>query len=150
MEFKIIGWVNMINIDNEDLDDETFENKMLEKADYIGEVLIGERKIKLQLPKRKPQLTKPKPKKLSVIQLFINNIKQSFKKYREITLARLLGLSIIIIIIISILTISIYLLYLLLMELAKIGIVGIIGFTIFMCALSLSTIILIASRYTQK
>jgi hypothetical protein len=140
----------MINIDDKDLDDETLEEKVFEKADYIGEVLTGERKIKFALPQRKQQIKKIKPKKPSQLKLFITSLKHSFKKYREMSLARLLGMSIIFILSISTLSIVGYLLYLLLKSLLRLGIIGLIGFAIFMCASSLSMVLLIASRYTRK
>lgn len=140
----------MINIDDEDLNDETLEERVFEKADYIGEVLTGERKIQFKLPDKKQTPKKIKPKKPSQLQLFIISLKQSFKKYREMSLTRLLGMSIILIISISVLAIIGYLLYLLLTALLKFGIIGLVGFAIFMCATSLSIVLLIASRYTRK
>lgn len=140
----------MINIDDKDLDDETLEEKVFEKADYIGEVLTGERKIKFELPKRQQQVKKIKPKKPSQLQIFITDLKHSFKKYREMSLARLLGMSIIFILSISTLAVVGYLLYLLLKSLLRLGVIGLVGFAIFMCAASLSITLLIASRYTRK
>ena len=139
----------MINIDDKDLDDETLEDKVFEKADYIGEVLTGERKISFALPKRQAP-KKVKPKKPSQLQLFIISFKHSLKKYREMSLSRILGMSIIFILSISILAFVVFLLYLLLKSLLRLGIIGLIGFAIFMCAASLSITLLIASRYTQK
>jgi len=139
----------MINIDDEDFDEETLEEKVFEKADYIGEVLIGERKINLTLPKRStPQLVKPKkPSKLSIS---INNFKTSLNKYKTMPLSRLIGLGIILLLAIFCISIIGYLLLSLMTELLKIGIIGFIIFSIFICAMCACGVLLLAARYTRK
>lgn len=139
----------MINIDDEDFDDETLEERVFEKADYIGEILTGERKIHFRLPERAIK-TKLKPKHPSKFTIFINNFKKSFTKYKEMPLARLIGLSILIILSITVISIVIYLLVLLLTGLLKLGVVGLIGFSVIMCALSVTCVLILASRYNRK
>lgn len=142
--------VNMINIDDEDLDEETLEEKVFEKADYIGEVLTGERKIHFKLPKREQKGTVQKPKKPSKITTFINNFKKFITKYRNMPITRIIGLIIILIISILVVVTTCYLLLLLLTGLLKLGVIGLVGFSIVMCALSVSGVLLWAARYTRK
>jgi len=139
----------MINIDEEDLEEETLEDRVFEKADYIGEVLTGERKIHFKLPERK-QKPKPKPKRSSRFTIFVNNFRRSLLKYKEMSLARLIGLSILLILSITVIAVIGYLLLLLLAGLLKLGLIGLIGFSFLMCALSVSTILIIASRYSRQ
>lgn len=141
----------MIDIDENEIEEETLENKVFEKADYIGDILTGERKIKLSLPERKQRESKPKkPRKPSQLKLFIEDFKQSFSKYKNMSLSRLIGMSIILILSVSFVAFIGYLLFTLLTTLITFGILGLIGFAIFMCAVSGSAVILLASRYSRK
>jgi hypothetical protein len=149
MEFKNTRRGLMINIDDEDLEEETLGDKVLEKADYIGELLTGERKLHFKLPDH-GQKTIQKPKKPSKFTVFITNFKKYLAKYRNMPITRIIGLSIILILSISLVAITGYLLLLLLAGLLKLGIIGIVGFSIVMCALSVSGILLLASRYTRR
>jgi len=137
----------MINIDDEDFDDETFGERLFEKADYIGEIVTGKRKIHLAIPKKDQIQKKSKPSNLAI---FIKNIKKSLAKYKNMSLPRIIGLIIILLLSICIIAFVGYLLFLLLTSLVKLGVIGLIGFSIFMCAISVSGILLLASRYTQK
>jgi hypothetical protein len=140
----------MINIDDEDFDEETLEDKVFEKADFIGEILIGERKIKLALPSGSSKPKPVKPKKPSLFTKIINNYKSSFKKYKDMPLSRLLGLGILLLVAIFCISIVAYLLLLLMTELLKLGIMGFAIFAIFICAMCACGILLIAARYTRK
>jgi uncharacterized membrane protein len=141
----------MINIDDEDLDEETLEERVFEKADYIGEVLTGERKIHFRLPKRaQKNKTVPKPVKPSKFTIFITNFKKFLSKYKNMPVTRIIGLIIILIISISVVVTTCYLLLLLLTGLLKLGVIGLVGFSIVMCALSVSGVLLWAARYTRK
>jgi hypothetical protein len=141
----------MIDIDDEEIEEETLEDRVFEKADYIGEVLTGERKVKLSLPEKERKIQKPKsPRKPSQFKLFIEDFKKSFSKYKNMSLARLIGMSIILILSISVVAFIGYLLFILLATLITFGILGLIGFAIFMCALSGSAVLLLASRYSRK
>lgn len=140
----------MINIDDEDLDEETLEDKVFEKADYIGEVITGERKIKLALPKREVKAKIIKSKKPSRFTTIISNYKKSFEKYRNMPLHRIIGLSIILLLAITCVTIVGYLIMSLMVSLLKYGVIGFAIFAIFICALSACGILLLASRYTRK
>jgi hypothetical protein len=140
----------MINIDDEDLDEETLEDKVFEKADYIGEVITGERKIKFALPKRDIKIKIVKPKKPSIFKTTISNFKKSFNKYKNMPLHRLIGLSIILILAITCVAIVGYLVMGLMVNLLKYGVIGFAIFSVFICALSACGILLLASRYTRK
>lgn len=140
----------MINIDDEDFDEETLEDKIFEKADYIGEVLTGERKIKLALPKRQVKPKVVKPKKPSIISIIINDFKLSINKYKTMSLPRLIGLGALLLLSILIVAIIAYLILSLMTALLQLGILGFIIFSIFMCTLCASGILLLASRYTRK
>jgi len=140
----------MINIDDEDFDEETLEDKVFEKADYIGEVLTGERKIKFALPKREIKAKIVKPKKPSRFATIISNYKKSFEKYRNMPLHRIIGLSIILILAITCVAIVGYLIMKLMISLLRYGTIGFAIFAVFICALSACGILLLASRYTRK
>lgn len=140
----------MINIDDDDLEEETLGDRVLEKADYIGEVLTGERKLHFKLSGRKQKNNIQKPKKPSKFTIFIANFKKSLTKYRNMPITRIIGLSIILIISISLVAITCYLLLLLLTGLLKLGVIGLVGFSIVMWALTISGILLLASRYTRR
>lgn len=141
----------MFNIDDEDLEEETLEDKVFEKADYIGEVLTGERKIHLTLPKKKIKVKiQTKPVKPSQIKLFIESCKKSYRKYREMSLARLIGMCILIILSISLIAVICYLLTLLLTGLLKLGMIGYIIFLVAMCAIMITGVLLLVSRYNRK
>lgn len=140
----------MINIEEEDFDEETLEDRVFEKADYIGEILTGERKIHFKLPTRTQHIKIRKTPQPSAIKIFINNIKKSISKYREMSLTRLIGMSILIILSISIIAFVGYLLLLLLTGLLKLGVIGLIGFSMIMCALSVSGVLILASRYARR
>jgi len=140
----------MIDIDKDEIEEETLEDKVFEKADYIGDVVTGVRKIKLKLPQKVISTQQKKPKKPSQIKLFIHDCKKSFSKYKNMSLSRLIGMSIILILSVSILAFVGYLLIFLLTSLLTFGVLGLVGFAIFMCALSGSIVLLIASRYTRK
>jgi hypothetical protein len=139
----------MINIDDEDLDDETLEERIFEKADYIGEVLTGERKIKLYTPKPKKSQPK-KPKKPSFIHKFIIDMRKSITKYREMSIARIIGITILLLTAIICITSIAYLLFMLLSKLLTFGILGLVFFAIIMCAISMSGMLLLSSRFTRK
>jgi hypothetical protein len=140
----------MIDIEEEDIEEETLEDRIFEKADYIGDILTGERKVKVKLPdKNQKNLPHQRPK-YSQFQLFINDFKKSLLKYKHMSLSRVIGMSIILILAISIMAIVGYLLFLLLTSLLKFGIAGLVGFTIFMCAVSGSVVLFVASRFTTK
>jgi len=140
----------MINIDDDDLEEETLEDQIFEKADYIGEVLTGERKIHLKMPKRIPKVHVKTIKKPSKFKMLINDLKKSFTKYKNMSLARLIGMSILIIASISIIAGIIYVLLLLLTGLLKFGLFGFLIFLIAMCTILVTIVLIIASRYTQK
>jgi len=140
----------MINIDEEDLDEETLEDRVFEKADYIGEVLTGERKIHFKLPARTQHIKIRKMPQPSKINIFINNIKKSVSKYREMSLTRLIGMSILVMLSISAIAFVGYLLLLLLTGLLKLGVIGLIGFSMILCALCVSGVLILASRYTRR
>jgi hypothetical protein len=140
----------MINIDEEDLNEETLEDRVFEKADYIGEVLTGERKIHFKLPAHVQHIKIRKTPEPSKVKVFINNIKKSLSKYRDMPLSRLIGLSILLILSISIVAFIGYLLLVLLTGLLKLGVIGLIGFSMIMCALSVSGVLLLASRYSRN
>jgi hypothetical protein len=140
----------MINIDDDDFEEETLEDRIFEKADYIGDILTGKRKIKLTLPKKpvKPKIIKSKkPSRISII---VNDFKLSINKYKTMPLSRLIGLGIILLLAILIVAIVAYLLLSLMTTLLQLGILGFIIFAIFICVLCSSGILLLASRYTRK
>lgn len=139
----------MINIDDDDLD-ETLGDKVFEKADYIGEVLTGERKIQFKIPEYTPRIKVQTIKKPSIIKMFIMDFKKSIMKYKEMSLARLLGISILTIISVSVIATVLYLLLLLLRGLLKLGLFGFIIFLIAMCAILVSGVLLISTRYSRK
>jgi hypothetical protein len=151
MESEGITWcINMFNIDDEDLEEESLEDQVFEKADYIGEVLTGERKIQFKLPERAPKVKVKSIKRPSTIKTMINNFKKSFKKYKEMSLSRLIGITILILITISIFAFVIYLLLLLLAGLLKLGIFGFIIFLVAMCAILVCGVLLLTARYNRK
>jgi hypothetical protein len=137
----------MINIDDDDYDEETLEERIFDKADFIGEIVTGERKIKLSLPKLP---SKPKRKKPSKIAKIINNFKISFNKYKNMSLKRFIGIGILLVSAIICISIVVYLLLSLMTELLKLGIMGFAIFSIFICTLCACGILLLASRYTRK
>lgn len=141
----------MIDIEEEDIEEETLEDRVFEKADYIGDVLTGERKIKFKLPEKERKLPQQKkPRKPSQFSLLISDFKHSFAKYKNMSLSRIIGISIILILSISVVALIGYILFTLLTTLIALGILGLIGFAIFMCALSGSAVFLLASRYSRK
>lgn len=151
MEFKNSTWcIIMFNIDEEDLEEETLEEKVFEKADYIGEVLTGERKVHFKIPERTPNVKLKTIKRPSHIKKLISGFKSSFNKYKEMSLKRLIGMSVIIILSISTFALVIYLLLLLLSGLLKFGLFGFIIFLIAMCAIIVCGIVILISRYTHK
>jgi|GEM_PF-4430829 len=142
----------MFNIEEEDLEEESLEDKVFEKADYIGEVLTGERKIHLVLPKKENLKIKikTKPVKPSRLKLFIESCKKSYKKYREMSLARLIGMCILALLSITVIAVICYLLTLLLTGLLKLGMIGYIIFLAAMCAIMITGVLLLVSRYNRK
>lgn len=151
MEFQNITWcIIMINIDDEDLTEETLEDQIFEKADYIGEVLTGERKIHFKIPKRIPKVQIKTIKHPSKFKMIINDLKKSFTKYKEMSLARIIGISILIIASILFIAVIIYLLLILLTGLLKLGIFGFIIFLIAMCAILICGVLVLSARYNRK
>lgn len=140
----------MINIDDDEFEEETLEERVFEKADYIGEILVGEKKVNLSLAKISRPKQTPKPKKPSKLAIFINDFKTSINKYKSMPLKRLLGLGIILLVMIFCIAIISYLLLTLMTELLKLGIIGFIIFAIFICSICICGILLLASRYTRK
>lgn len=138
----------MIKIDDDD--EETFEDKLFEKADYIGEILIGERKLHLTLPKKQLIKIQPRPKKPSKFNILVSDFKTSITKYKTMSLSRLIGLGMIGLIIIFILSIIIYLLLSLFEALLKLGLIGFVVFAILLCTLCASGVLIIATRYSHK
>jgi len=151
VEFPNITWgIIMFNIDEEDLEEETLEDQIFEKADYIGEVLTGERKIHFKIPKRVPKVQVKTIKRPSKLKMIITDFKKSFTKYKEMTLARIIGISILILISVSLMAFIVYLLLLLLTGLLKFGLFGFIIFLVAMCAILVCGILLLSARYNRK
>jgi hypothetical protein len=140
----------MFNIDEEDLEEETLEDQVFEKADYIGEVLTGERKIHFKLPERAPKVKVKSIKQPSKVKIIIANFKKSFSKYKEMSLARIIGMSVLVLTTISIFAFVIYILLLLLTGLLKFGLMGFIIFLVAMCAILVCGVLLLTSRYNHK
>ena len=151
MELQSITWcITMINIDDEDLEEETLEDQIFDKADYIGEVLTGERKIHFKIPERIPKVHVKTIKRPSKFKMIITDLKKSFTKYKEMSLARIIGISILVLISVSIIAIIVYLLLLLLTGLLKFGLFGFIIFLVAMCAILVCGILLLLTRYSRK
>lgn len=151
MEFQNTTWcITMINIDDEDLEEETLEDQIFEKADYIGEVLTGERKIHFKIPERIPKVHVKTIKHPSKFKMIITDLKKSFTKYKEMSLARIIGISILVITSILFIVFIVYLLLLLLTGLLKLGIFGFIVFLIAMCAILVCGVLLLSARYNRK
>ena len=151
MEFQNITWcIVMINIDDEDLEEETLEDQIFEKADYIGEVLTGERKIHFKMPERIPKVQVKTIKRPSKFKMIVTDFKKSFTKYKEMSLARITGISILALATISFIAFITYLLLLLLTGLLKFGLFGFIIFLVAMCAILVCGILLLSARYNRK
>lgn len=140
----------MFNIDDDDLEEETLEDMVFDKADYIGEVLTGERKIHFTLPKRAPKIKVKSIKSPSKIKIMLTNFKTSLSKYKNMSLARIIGMSILLIAIISIIAIIIYILLLLLSSLLKFGFIGFVIFIISLCAILVSIVLTLSTIYAHK
>lgn len=136
----------MINIDDDDLDEETFEDRIYDKADAIGEILTGERKIKFKMPKKE---VKPiiKIKKPSKVKTFFGNLKESLIKYRKMSLSRIIGLGILFLLTTFIISIVVFLLLTLMTSLLSLGLIGFIIFIICICSLCISSILILVLKF---
>jgi hypothetical protein len=151
-------------IDIEPDDEETFEDRLFERADNIGDIVTGKRKytkedfdqIKIYAdrllnkgkkrdehgisPVRVIKKSPPKPNPLIV---FIN-------KYKSMPLSRLIGLSIIILFAVITIVTAAYLMFSIMVRLMNSGILGIIGFGILAFGLCMSTLLFFTLKYNRK
>lgn len=144
-------------IDVESDDDETFEDKLFEKADHIGDIVTGKKKytkddidrIKiytqrlLNKDKRSGKIKPKNPPKPNPVSIFI-------KKYKSMPKSRLVGLIVIVIFALVTILAAGYLLFSIMMSLMNAGIFGIIGFGILAFGVCMSALLVFSLRFNRK
>lgn len=149
-------------IDIEPDDDETFEERLFEKADNIGDIVTGKKKytkedfdqIKIYAQRLLNKGKRRNEHGISPVRVIkksqSNPLIVFINKYKAMPLSRLVGLSIILIFAAVAISTAAYLLFSIMVKLMNSGIFGIIGFGILAFGLCMSTLLIFTLKFNRK